>query len=253
MGLAGGGSLLALLWTWYYFHRTGAGLGSNEFICGAKLGTARKLRWRLFWKAKGSFPLGGVHVPDAFEPEHFVLSGAPGTGKANIIVGMLQGIRAKGRRAIVYDTAGSFVQKFYRPGIDILLNPLDERSSAWSPWVDVPKEYHYDQIAESTIPDKQGDPFWPKAARGTLVAVLRKLALLEHTHVSVLLDTILRSKTADLAKFAQGTDAAAFISVEGEKTSAGVQAELASVLKSFAYLDDTTDGLDPQMGDQRGG
>src|SRR3546814_12821521 len=31
--------------------------------------------------------------------------------------------------------------------------------------------------------------------------------------------------------------------MEGERTSAGVQAELASVMRSFAYLDDTDDGL----------
>ena len=84
--------------------------------------------------------------------------------------------RASGRRAIVYDTAGTFVEKFYRPGKDILLNPLDKRTAIWSPWVDVPRDYHYDQIAESMIPDKHGDPFWSKAARGTLVAVMRKLA-----------------------------------------------------------------------------
>lgn len=182
-------------------------------------------------------------MPDAFEPEHILICGAPGTGKTNLIVKMLAGIRAKGRRAIVYDTAGTFVEKFYRPDVDVLLNPLDMRSDRWSPWVDVPRDYHYDQIAESTIPDKGGDPFWAKSARGTLVAVMRKLARQERTLISVLLDTLLRSKLKQLAKFAQGTDAAAFISVEGERTSAGIQAELASVMRSFAYLDDTEDGL----------
>jgi len=156
---------------------------------------------------------------------------------------MLDGIRQRGKRAIVYDTAGTFVEKFYRPGTDILLNPLDVRSDRWSPWVDVPRDYHYDQIAESTIPDKAGDPFWAKSARGTLVAVMRKLARQQRTLVSILLDTLLRSKLEDLAAFAQGTDAAAFISLEGERTSAGIQAELASVMRSFSYLDDTEDGL----------
>jgi hypothetical protein len=31
--------------------------------------------------------------------------------------------------------------------------------------------------------------------------------------------------------------------MEGERTSAGIQAELASVMRSFSYLDDTRDGL----------
>ncbi len=232
-----------LFWAWFYFTRTGRGLGSNQFLRGARFGTVRQVRRALWRHAKGSFDIGGVNVPDIFEPEHILICGAPGTGKTNIIVKMLEGIRQRRRRAIVYDTAGTFVEKFYRPGIDVLLNPLDARSDCWSPWVDVPRDYHYDQIAESTMPDKAGDPFWAKAARGTLVAVLRKLARQERPLISILLDILLRSKLKDLAAFVDGTEAAAFISPEGERTSAGVQAELASVMRSFSYLDDTADGL----------
>ncbi|WP_168606055.1 type IV secretion system DNA-binding domain-containing protein, partial [Novosphingobium sp. SG707] len=104
-------------------------------------------------------------------------------------------------------------------------------------------KYQYDQIAESTIPEPHGDPFWVKASRGTLVAVLRKLARQKHTFISVLLFRLLRSKLKDLAAFVADTDAAAFISTEGERTSAGIQAELASVMRSFAYLDDTEDAF----------
>jgi len=241
--ISGGFALLMLFWAWFYFTRTGRGLGSNQFLRGARFGTVRQVRRALWRHAKGSFDIGGVNVPDIFEPEHILICGAPGTGKTNLIVKMLEGIRQRRRRAIVYDTAGTFVEKFYRPGIDVLLNPLDARSDCWSPWVDVPRDYHYDQIAESTIPDKAGDPFWAKAARGTLVAVLRKLARQERPLISVLLDILLRSKLKDLATFVDGTEAAAFISPEGERTSAGVQAELASVMRSFSYLDDTADGL----------
>jgi len=233
----------ALVCAWFSFTRTGRGLGSNEYIRGARFGSVRQIKRILWRQKKGSFAIGGVPVPDAFEPEHILLCGAPGTGKTNLIVKMLEGIREQGKRAIVYDTAGTFVEKFYRPGQDIILNPLDMRTAKWSPWGDVPREYHYDQIAESTIPDKTGDPFWAKAARGTLVAVLRKLAREGEMLVSVLLDRLLRSKLKDLAAFAAGTDAAAFISLEGERTSAGIQAELASVMRSFSYLDDTRKGL----------
>lgn len=236
-------ALAMLGWAWFYFTRTGRGLGSNEYLRGARFGTIRQVRRALWSQKKGPLIIGSVPVPEAFEPEHILLCGAPGTGKTNLIVGMLDGIRQSGRRAIVYDTAGTFVEKFYRQGQDMLLNPLDQRTAHWSPWVDVPRDYHYDQIAESTIPDKHGDPFWAKAARGTLVAVMRKLARQKHTYVSVLLDRLLRSKLKDLAAFVTGTDAAAFISTEGERTSAGIQAELASVMRSFSYLDDTEDGF----------
>lgn len=236
-------TLFALGCAWFTFTRTGRGLGSNEYLRGARFGTVPQVRRMLRRHRKGSFAIGDVPVPDIFEPEHILLCGAPGTGKTNLIVKMLDGIRRQGKRAIVYDTAGTFVEKFYRPDRDIILNPLDKRSSRWSPWGDVPRDYHYDQIAESTIPNKAGDPFWAKAARGTLVAVLRKLAREKEMLVSILLDRLLRSKLKDLAAFAAGTDAAAFISLEGERTSAGIQAELASVMRSFSYLDDTRKGL----------
>lgn len=241
--IAGLFALAMLAWAWFYFTRTGRGLGSNEYLRGARFGSIREVRRALWGQKKGPLIIGAVPVPETFEPEHILLCGAPGTGKTNLIVGMLDGIRKSGRRAIVYDTAGTFVEKFYRQGRDMLLNPLDQRTAHWSPWVDVPRDYHYDQIAESTIPDKHGDPFWAKAARGTLVAVMRKLARQKHTYVSVLLDRLLRSKLKDLATFVTGTDAAAFISTEGERTSAGIQAELASVMRSFGYLDDTDDGF----------
>lgn len=236
-------AVAALAYAWFYFTRTGKGLGSNEYLRGARFGTIGQIKRALRWETKGPLIIGGVPVPSSYETEHILICGAPGTGKTNIIVKMLEGIRAEGKRAIVYDTAGTFVEKFYRSEIDTLLNPLDARTAHWSPWVDVPQDYHYDQIAESTIPEKQGDPFWAKASRGTLVAVLRKLAQQKHTFVSVLLFWLLRSRLKDLANFVAGTDAAAFISPEGERTSAGIQAELASVMRSFSYLDDTEDGF----------
>lgn len=241
--LVGIGTLAALLFAWWCFTRTGRSLGSNQFLRGTRFGSPHELRRRLLWKPKGSLQVAGIRVPESFEAEHLLLVGAPGTGKTNLITVMLEGIRQNGRRAIVYDAAGTFVERFYRPGRDIMLNPLDERTARWSPWFDVPEECHYDQIAESVIPDKVGDPFWAEAARGTLVAVLRALVARQQMLVSVLLDVLLRSPLADLATFVAGTNGAAFISKEGDRTSAGVQAELASKLRSFAYLDDTQDGL----------
>ena len=126
-------ALVMLGWAWFYFTRTGRGLGSNEYLRGARFGTIRQVKRALWRQTKGPLSIGNVPVPEAYEPEHILLCGAPGTGKTNLIVGMLEGIRKSGRRAIVYDTAGTFVEKFYRQGADMLLNPLDQRTARWSP------------------------------------------------------------------------------------------------------------------------
>jgi type IV conjugative transfer system coupling protein TraD len=241
--LSGSLTLIALGAAWYYFTISGRGLGSNQFMRGARFATSRQLRHQLRRLEKGCLKVGGVTIPQAFEPEHILVSGAPGTGKTNIFNVMLEGIRKEGRRAIIYDTAGTFVERFYRPGRDIIFNPFDARSAQWSPWVDVPRDYHYDQIAESVVPDSGKDPFWAKSARGTLVAVMRTLVHHDRMLISVLLDIITRSRLKALSAFVENTDGAAFISQEGERTSAGIQAELASVLRGFHYLDDTKEGI----------
>lgn len=241
--LAGIFSLIVLAGAWLYFTRTGRGLGSNQYLRGGRFGSVRGLRRALRRYEPGSFTIGGIPIPAAFEPEHILLSGAPGTGKTNILTIMLEGIRKSERRAIVYDTAGTFVERFYRPGKDVILNPLDARTVKWTPWADVPQDYHYDQIAESVVPEMGKDPFWAKAARGTLVAVMRTLVHQDRMLVSVLLDILTRSGLKVLSAFVQNTEGSAFISPEGERTSAGIQAELASVLRGFRYLDDTDRGL----------
>lgn len=241
--LVGGFSALAVGIAWYCFTVIGRGLGSNEYLRGARLTSVRQLRSMLRRMEKGCLRIGGVGVPLAFEPEHILISGAPGTGKSNAINIMLEGIRTAGNRAIVYDTSGEFVERFYRPGTDILLNPFDSRSSSWSPWVDVVEDYHYDQIAESVVPDSGKDPFWARSARGTLVAVMRTLRHQDRMLVSLMLDILTRSGLKVLSAFVANTEGAAFVSPEGERTSAGVQAELASVLRGFRYLDDTQQGL----------
>src|SRR3546814_7909560 len=96
--LSGVFALAALVFAWFYVTRTGKGLGSNEYLRGAHFGTVRQVRRALRRETKGSFSIGGINVPHAFETEHVLICGAPGTGKTNMIVKMLEGIRAKGKR-----------------------------------------------------------------------------------------------------------------------------------------------------------
>lgn len=232
------------LWANWYFHSRGRELGNNEFIRGARFATRRELSRETHNLKPGCMEISGYKIPAIYEPEHILIVGAPGSGKTNRMTKMLEGIRAAGHRAIIYDISGNFVENFYRHTHDIILNPLDRRNHDWSPWADVRHPHHYDQIAESLIPDKPfGDSFWFNAGRKTVAALMAKLGHSKQTLTSVLIELVVRSPLKTLAAFAGGTDAAAFISKEAEKTSAGIQAEIASKLSSFRYLSDTLDSF----------
>ena len=61
-----------------------------------------------------------------------VVIGAMGSGKTEFYNSILA--QNKFKRYLINDTKGDFTQKFYNERRDIILNPYDERGSAWNPF-----------------------------------------------------------------------------------------------------------------------
>ncbi len=148
--------------------------------------------------------IGGVTIPKQIEASHFLMLGGPGTGKSTAISDMLETIRKRGQRAIVYDSTGEFLAKFYKDG-DTILNPLDARSADWVPWSDADCRADYEQIAAAIIPDDEKQPFFPQSARALLVS------LLEHT------DSI-----EELTRMIMGADSDELMNIVKSKGMAGL-------------------------------
>ncbi|MBU2804994.1 type IV secretion system DNA-binding domain-containing protein, partial [Acidithiobacillus ferridurans] len=119
--------------------------------------------------------IGNVPISDDVEQQHFLLAGAPGTGKSVSIAHMLKTIRARGQKCVVFDPAGEFTSAFYRPGQDIILNPLDKRDAGWSPWSDL-QVHEFASFAEIIVPPALGqqDPFFAQSAQTVLKCLMRK-------------------------------------------------------------------------------
>ncbi|MBI3530559.1 MAG: type IV secretion system DNA-binding domain-containing protein, partial [Betaproteobacteria bacterium] len=64
------------------------------------------------------FTLAGVPIFRETETDHILVCGAPGSGKGVAIKELLDQIRARGDRAILYDPSGEYVQVYYRHGKD---------------------------------------------------------------------------------------------------------------------------------------
>jgi len=81
-----------------------------------------------------SYSLSDVPLLKDSEVQHLLLAGTTGSGKTVAIKELMDQVRAKGQRAIVYDIDGTFIPNYYREGKDILLNPLDTRMPSWNIW-----------------------------------------------------------------------------------------------------------------------
>lgn len=165
---------VALKWFWI----RGKKAQTKKYIRGAKLISVKEYEGQTAKKKdKTDLPFGQVRMPVSTENRHTLIVGSPGTGKTQCLSQIIERLKQRDERAIIYDFKGDFVSKFYDPDRDYIFNPLDSRSVGWNVFNDIQKKTDIDSIASSLIPDnlKTKDPFWNNAARDVFIAILRCL------------------------------------------------------------------------------
>jgi hypothetical protein len=178
--------------------------------------------------------VGGARIPRSVENRSFLVAGAPGTGKSVAIGGILEVVRARGERAIVYDPTGEYLSVFYRAG-DTILNPLDARSASWTPWEDAPLGLpDYERMAEALIPENVEQPFWHQAGRALLAAVLAEAG--EARSVEMATRLIQAASDEELRAVVERYGMAGLVG--GPQTFANVRAAMAVPTTSLRYLRD---------------
>lgn len=188
-------------------------------------------------KAKGLY-LGELRLPDSVENVHFLLHGTPGSGKSTVIRQMLHQIRRRGDKALIYDKGCNFVEEFYYPNHDVLLNPLDKRCRDWSLWAECRDSADFDSMAAAQIPMPQGtqDPFWVNAARTIFATAAFQMRNDKDRSVLKLLRYLLTADLTQLQSYLKGTEAETLMSERAEKTAISIKAVLATYLKSLKYV-----------------
>ena len=226
------------------FKRRSIEQSDKRYIRGAKIDSSHEFK-RLSKRRKEEtdLPFGSVGMPVSAEPKHCFIVGRPGTGKTVCMSAILSRLKKRNAKAIVYDTKGDYLSKFYDPDHDFIFNPLDSRCLGWNIFNEVETIMDVDAIAASLIPQSIGhnDPFWTDAARAVLSGVLHNLYK-ENTRTNRDIWEMITSEGKHISselKFTRGGEAGhRFIENPESNQALGVFAVLMQYTKCFEYMAD---------------
>lgn len=233
-------AILAVVVLFLFFF--GGSNPSTERIRGAHLATAKDVMRRLK-KENCVATIGDIPIPVRAEPMHFLLAGAPGSGKSLSFASLMRSARERGQRGIVVDVGGEFLKQFYRKG-DVILNPLDQRGRPWSPYAEMRGPWDSDRIAKSIIADGDGNEReWNTYAQQFIGAIMRRTWETGNPSNGQLMHLATTASSDELAGLLAGLPAAALLDPGAGKMLASVRGIVGAHLAPFSYLDPAT-GVD---------
>jgi hypothetical protein len=160
------------------FQRRSHMQSSNTHVRGSRLISAAEFSREVKQSRDvPDLPFGSVQMPLSSEVKHTFIVGRPGTGKTVLLSQILNRLKERDERAIVYDFKGDYLSKFYDPAYDLIFNPLDSRSLGWRIMNEIQTYMDIDAVSSSLIPPtiSSSDPFWNDAARDVFAGILHYL------------------------------------------------------------------------------
>ena len=215
----------------------------SNFIRGREITSNKDLNKKIA-KANGkekindSYTIAGITYPPRGETEHLMLAGTTGTGKTVVIKDLLRQIKERGDKAIVYDYTGAFVEGYYDPAKDIIINPFDKRSKSWCLLKEVDDEAEFETIAEALIggSDAISDPFWPNGAR----LIFSELCKLQYRKGNLKTQDLYKHfslPVKKLNKVLKNTLARNFTDPNSEKTTLSLLMLMTTYLQGLQYIE----------------
>ena len=196
---------------------------------GSEMGWSWRLAGRASLREAGLYTpahLAGVSWPWRREQSHAMLVGTTGTGKTVALTDLVDEIRERGERAVIFDLTGAFIETFYEADRDVILNPLDARCPAWSVFNDCTSRAEFHSAAESLVPHDGGgsEQFWVLAARTMFVETCIKLAEEGRGSNQALADELMNADLSDLHKLLEDTMAGPITTPSAAKMAESVRA-----------------------------
>ncbi|MEN4691182.1 type IV conjugative transfer system coupling protein TraD [Pantoea agglomerans] len=237
-------SLLWCLIAWYV-GRIGKKESEDEFISGMTLTDQPEKVNRLLKKAgeKSDLQIGGLNMVKNAETMNFLIHGTVKVGKSTLIRWLLDYIRRRGDRAIIYDSGGTFIETHYDERIDKILCAHDKRCENWVLWREAQDVVDYENMTAALMPvEGDSDPFWVSSSRTIFSDTAMQFASRPDRSIEAFLKTCLSIDLKSLREFLKNTPSANLVEEKIEKTAISIRSVLTNYAKSLRYLQ----GLDKE-------
>ena len=188
------------------------------------------------------YTLADIPYPYNLEASHTIVIGTTGSGKTTQMRQLVAEMRRRQDSAVIFDLTGAFVEAFYDPKTDVILNPGDQRCPTWSLFDDCSTKAEFTAASHAIVPNDGGnsDPFWVIAARGLFVQMCLKLQRMGQSSMRGLAENLINANLKRVSALMKGTSAEPYTATESAKLADSVRAVFNANADAFATL--PTDG-----------
>ncbi|WP_323612588.1 type IV conjugative transfer system coupling protein TraD [Pectobacterium versatile] len=243
-------SLFVFIAVGWYVARVGRKESEDEYISGMKLTDSPAVVNKMLRKngELSDLRVGDLHMVRHAEIMNFLIHGTIGVGKSTIIRWLLDYIRQRGDRAIIYDSGCTFTETHYNPSTDFILNAHDERCPYWDLWGECVDVVDYENMAASLIPvEGDSDPFWVSSSRTIWADLAIRMSNDPDRNIEKFLMTLLSLSMKSLREYLVNTPSANLVEEKIEKTAISIRSVVTNYAKALRYLQGLDDGKRPSF------
>ena len=247
-GASGLFSMVVFIAVTWFIANIGRKESEDEYLSGMQL-TDKPAEVNKLLRKNGELSdlrVGDLHMVRMAEVLNFLMHGTIGVGKSTLIRWLLDYIRKRGDRAIIYDSGCTFTETHYNPSTDIILNAHDERCANWQMWGECVDAVDYDNLAASLIPvEGESDPFWVSSSRTIYADLAIRMSTDPERSIEKFLKTLLSLSMKNLRDYLANTPSANLVEEKIEKTAISIRSVVTNYAKALRYLQGLDDGTKP--------
>jgi type IV conjugative transfer system coupling protein TraD len=187
------------------------------------------------------YTLAGIPYPHRTEQSHTMLIGTTGSGKTTELRSLVSQMRERQDSAVIFDLTGAYVEAFYDPERDTILNPMDARCPAWTIFNDCCTHSEFTAAAAALIPSDGGssEPFWALAARTLFIEMCVRLQERGQGTNLALSENLMTADLKRVHRFLQNTIADPLTAPEAARMAESIRAVFNTNAQVLRFLPDT--------------